>query len=89
MNLRETSKKQFDSNDTVEHINAGSLQRIADATQKMAANYIELQEELERYKRRYQQKCDILKVYERQISAYKGQITKLKRRYATEGEHNG
>lgn len=30
-NLRESSRKNWTSNTTIEHINAGSLQRIADA----------------------------------------------------------
>ena len=39
MNMRELSRKEFTSNGTVEHINCGSLQRIADALEKVAINY--------------------------------------------------
>jgi hypothetical protein len=34
--LREASKQKWTSKNTIEHINAGSLQRIADATEAMA-----------------------------------------------------
>lgn len=40
---------------TCEQINVGSLQRIADAAEKMAQNYTSLIEELDRYKRWYEE----------------------------------
>jgi hypothetical protein len=36
---RDASKENWTSNGSIEHINAGSLQRIADAMEKVALNY--------------------------------------------------
>lgn len=36
---REASKKEWKSNDTIEDLNSGSLQRIADATETMAKGF--------------------------------------------------
>jgi len=41
--FREQSKGNWEGAGTLEHINAGSLQRIADATEKMASSYTELE----------------------------------------------
>jgi len=81
-NLRELSKQNFESanGNTLEAIGAGSLQRIADATELMAKNYLQLQTDRELYKRWYNEsKAQKEKLY-RQISALKGVITKLKKR---------
>jgi vacuolar-type H+-ATPase subunit H len=58
--LREISKHEFDSNNTIEHINGGSLQRIADACEKMAVNFEQMhfqltkaKNELEAYRKRW------------------------------------
>ena len=44
MNQREASKKDWSSTNTVVDINSGSLQRIADACEKMATNVVYLQD---------------------------------------------
>lgn len=79
-NMREASKKHWHSSDTIQEINAGSLQRIADATELMAGNYIKLQKQKDMYedwceKRR----VETVKLY-RRISALQGVITKLKKK---------
>lgn len=43
--LIEESKKPWVGNGTLESINAGSLQRIANACELMAQNYLKLQEQ--------------------------------------------
>jgi len=49
-NQREHSKQNWASGGSVEEINSGSLQRIADATEIMAQNYVTLQNDLKWYK---------------------------------------
>lgn len=79
-NLREISKQEFISatGNTNEAISTGSLQRIADATELMARNYLELQKERDNYKKGYYEKREQIEKLYRQISALKGVITKLK-----------
>ncbi len=57
MNHREASKKSWGTRAkaTEDEINMGSLQRIADATEKMAQNWDALIEERDRYERWYKQ----------------------------------
>lgn len=78
MTQREASKQNWDCRNTVEDINSGSLQRIADATEKMAGNYIALQNDRDMYKRWYDQAREEKEKLYRKISALKGVITKLK-----------
>lgn len=78
-NQREDSKKDWLSKSTIEEINAGSLQRIADASEKMATNYTQLQNDLALYKKWYFERGERLQKLERRISALRGVITKLKR----------
>lgn len=77
--MREQSKQNWTGNSNIEDINAGSLQRIADATEKMAGNFIALQNDRDMYKRWYEETGkEKTKLY-RRISALKGVITKLKK----------
>lgn len=66
---------------TNEQINIGSLQRIADATEVMAKNYIELQRELEKYKRWYQEEVQRVSHRDKIIAGLRGHITKLKKKF--------
>ena len=52
-NFRQISRQEWSAADTVESINAGSLQRIADATEAMAKGHVELARERDNYKRWY------------------------------------
>lgn len=64
---------------TLEDIQTGAIQRIADATERMAGNYLQLQNELDHYKRwnkNYREENEKLR---RSISALQGVITKLKK----------
>ena len=77
---RQESKQEWNGTGTEQSINAGSLQRIADATEKMASNYTQLQNERDLYKRLYNEKLVTINKLYRQISALKGVITKLKKK---------
>jgi hypothetical protein len=81
---REHSRKEWTSRDSIESINAGSLQRIADATEKMAGNFIALQNERDRYKGWFQQERSYKEACERQVRSLRGVITKLKKKAQTE-----
>ena len=79
---RDESKRNYaieESQLTLNHLNAGSLQRIADATELMAKNYLALQEEAARYKRWYEGERKSRHELELQRAALKGVITKLKK----------
>lgn len=81
-NMRELSKQNFISSkgNTIEAINCGSLQRIADATELMSKNYVRLQKDKEYYQKAYFEKREQSERLYRQISALKGAITKLKKK---------
>ena len=77
--FKDSSKQSWTSAGSVEHINAGSLQRIADAAEAMAKNHVQLQSELDRYKRHYEEQRDARYHAERRINSLKGVITRLKK----------
>jgi hypothetical protein len=76
---REQSRKEWAGTDTVEDINSGCFQRIADACEKMAGNHIALQNDLDLYKRWYTEAMNKNDILQRRINAMKGVITKLKK----------
>ena len=80
MNQRDASRKNWSSGDTLEEINAGSLQRIADATETMAQNYTSLQNDRDWYKKAWKEACDQRDNLWRRISALKGVITRMKKK---------
>lgn len=82
-NFREASRINYRSADTTEHINAGSLQRIADATEIMAKNYLQLQADRERYERFYKDERVKNGHLERSIRAYKAHNTRLRNKLAS------
>jgi hypothetical protein len=63
-------------------LQTGALLRIADATELMAKNHIELQNELERNKRWFNQEREYRVAEQKTNSNLKGQITKLKKALA-------
>lgn len=67
---------------TMEQINAGSLQRIAAATELMARRYEDLIFERDRYKHRYDDSRKVCAALEKRNAALKGVITKLKKELA-------
>jgi hypothetical protein len=88
MNQREASLDNWRLNGdrpTVEEINAGSLQRIADAVEKMTSSYAELLAELKMADANLTAMHNAMKAEqegrfyaERRIQALRGHITRLK-----------
>lgn len=77
---KQLSKQNWDyPQETTEAIQVGCLQRIADATEKMAGNYVKMETDLAMYKRWYYEKMETVAKLHRKISAYQGVITKLKK----------
>lgn len=81
---KEESKKNWYTEMPVtnEDLQTGCLQRIADATELMASNYLKLQADLESWKKWGKEKQAKLEAAERRIIALKGVITKLKKKSA-------
>jgi hypothetical protein len=82
-NIKNQSKKNWlpeSQNATIEEIKVGALQRIADSTEAMAANYIKMQDDLERYRAMFKVKNEQISRLYRRISALQGVITRMKRR---------
>lgn len=80
--FREQSRNNFQpvvGPPTNDQIKVGCLQRIADATELMAKNYIFMQNELDRYKRWYEQERKSGERMARRIAALQGVITKKKK----------
>lgn len=65
---------------TIENINAGSLQRLAAASELMARNYNTLIEEAARHKRWYEDERDRCRRHARTITALRGVITRMSRK---------
>lgn len=76
--LRDLSRSSWTGDGSVAHINAGSLQRIADATELMARRHLELIRERDDYERRYKAAIERELALERKLSAARGQMTKLR-----------
>ena len=79
--LRDTSKQIFSVNGQVpslEYVNTGCLQRIADSLETVSARYLSLLSEVATFKRWYEDEVKKRKALERSNSALRGQITKLK-----------
>lgn len=77
---REQSKMEWEGRGTAEDLQLGCLQRIADASEKMAGNYIQLQNDRDWYKKRYYEQQESMNKLHRTISALKGVITKMKKK---------
>lgn len=84
-NMRQDSRKEWGSGSSVQDINAGSLQRIADATEAMAKNWNALTAERDRYEHWYRREVDLRESAERSNSALRGVITKLRKRLEAGG----
>ena len=82
MNQREASRRDWRTNSvtgaSIEEINSGSLQRIADATEKMAASYDALRNERDRLQRWYDTAKAEWQLLARRNAALRGVITRMK-----------
>lgn len=63
---------------SVEEINAGSMQRIAAATEAMSANFLQLQRDLEYYRKRTIELTEKNRQKDATIKALRGHVTRLK-----------
>lgn len=85
MDLRECSKKAYlatNNSPSFQDVQTGALMRIADATEKMAQNVTRLQDERDKFRLLYNDARRERDYITRQRTAYRGVITKLKRRLA-------
>jgi hypothetical protein len=88
-NLREKSKENFSADQSIDHINAGSFQRIADAversaaaSEKIASDYDAMRRDRDLYREYYRNaNADRSRLYKR-ISALQGVITRMKKKTA-------
>lgn len=78
--LKELSKNDFSGSDTSDNIQLGCLQRIADATEKMASNYKEMKHDLDMYKKMHADASETIRNLIKSISSLRGQNTKLKKK---------
>lgn len=82
--FREESKSNWgitiDRQPTNEEIQLGAILRIANASEKMASNYIKMQQDLEWYRIRCKSLNETIGSRNRQIANLRGQITKLKKK---------
>jgi len=76
MNMRQSSKQEWDSSSTVEHINVGSLQRIADGVEKMAGSYSSIISERDLYKRISEEQSVRIKKLKGTIAALRAWLTR-------------
>lgn len=80
---KDESRVNWGTNDEgalrLEQINTGAMLRIADATEAMAKNHVKLIADHDMYERWYKTEHAAVLRLQRRVSAYKGQITKLKR----------
>ena len=63
----------------IDQLKFGALQRIADATEKMASSYENLRVDRDYYKGIAESRWDAMKKLERSNAALRGVITKLKK----------
>jgi len=77
-NLREHSKQNWRSQGCLEQINAGSLQRIADAAELIADNYQRLLDDVKRYKEYHHGNLNRINNLNHRIAGFKAVITRLK-----------
>lgn len=61
---------------SLEYVQAGAMQRIADAVEKMGENYTYLQQSRDWYKSRCEAKVRENEKLRRQVNAYKGMLKK-------------
>lgn len=81
--LREHSKILYSANTNTpsfEQINTGSLQRIADAVEKMASSWDGLIRDRDYYKRRFNERTDEAKRLAHSNAALRGYIKRMKAR---------
>lgn len=78
--LRDISRSNYFPNESpsYEGLQTGCLQRIADATEIMASNYVQLQKDRDWYKQKYEEQQRKIASLENTIKSLRGWITKWK-----------
>lgn len=76
-------KDAMPENTSLEQINTGSLQRIADATEKMAQYHVSILQNLEYYKELSSKRAKRIEELERSVLAYKGVVGRLQKKVKT------
>ncbi|WP_339889786.1 hypothetical protein [uncultured Flavobacterium sp.] len=77
-NFRELSKSHYSGPPSLDNINCGSIQRIADATELMATNFLKLQSDNEYLRKRNQSLNKENERLQRSANSYKGKYNNLK-----------
>lgn len=83
MTLKDASKAVYHTNSypaTYQEIQTGAIQRITEACESMAVNHRKLMADLEYYTMKYREQIAFRERAERQVSALRGVITRMKRR---------
>lgn len=78
-NFREDSKKYWTSNTSVEHINAGSLQRIADAMELSCKNREQLERDYAYMRKARDSERECNRRLARSNAAFRGVIKRMKK----------
>jgi uncharacterized protein YukE len=81
VNHREASRQEWiTSKDgpTRQEIDTGSLQRIADATEKMAENWDRLVQQRDTYKRMADEERECARRLDRRVNALRGVVTRMR-----------
>ena len=80
-NYRELSKQEWGSGQsaTAEQLQLGAIQRIADATEKMASNYTAMERELATYKRWHAENQATIASIVRSNNALRGHLKRLRK----------
>ena len=87
-NYRDESRKTYGNDGeegrgvTLDQLNAGSLQRIADAAETMAKGYARLEQDAAAWRARAQAAESMVALERRRITALKGHITRLRYKLA-------
>ncbi|MGL4480530.1 MAG: hypothetical protein ACRCVK_20195 [Aeromonas veronii] len=89
-NYRDESRKTYGNDGeegrgvTLEQLNAGSLQRIADAAETMAKGYARLEQDAAAWRERARVAESMVELERRRITALKGHITRLRYKLSVE-----
>lgn len=78
---REASRRDWRSQDNVADINAGSLQRIADATEAMSKDYLAMKRRAENFEEYYRSEIRRCSALQRSNAALRGVITRMRRKH--------
>ena len=76
---RDESRKEWIGSATLTSINSGSLQRIADAVEKMAESYDQLRAQRDSYERLFRNEKAYASRLLRKNAALRGVITRMKK----------